>query len=513
MRYVIFQNDAGLCSRFTSQPILSYWDLILQTFLKIVGNRPDRLPLMDGATVKLLQSRAPRISPRDREYLETKMKSAELFSNAPPSLREDFWQQLQQIDYPVPTLETFFKDRSYLEVGQSVMKQLYPADPQRPLTVDQRVCELFDTPLPVTYAISQQMLGRDLLEFWRFSFQYGFELTDHQRRKALDKASREPTPSLVFEESAAPDKIHIWGHFCQIIQSRGFRPPPRFVSAPRTRLPDPDACDFPDIGLEEDIEVEKRSGKPFSNTVDADRHALSAESLQRSWTTPQVTAGFLRRSVFKAFFSYLIGDGQNFSQALAADSTMINSDEYMRHSEYPNDNTIIGDAEIVSRIESASGATSFVETETPQCNATAEVDPAMTAPLNHGPSSFSMVVTIGNHESTTLHLPNSSEFMRLFLRGLCDHCFSVEAEVGRFICPEECYSYYLLHPEATLHAQYNTLEPTVSPESNGRDSWSELTWQRNAETLMQRAEHWLREIAHHCCRNAGLDMREQNLSS
>ncbi|KAJ5460984.1 uncharacterized protein N7458_002536 [Penicillium daleae] len=78
--------------------------------------------------------------------------------------------------------------------------------------------------------------------------------------------------------------------------------------------------------LEEDVEVEKRSGKPFSSTVDVDRYALSAKSVQRSWTT-QVTAGFLRRSVFKAFVSFLIGDGQSFNQALAADGTLVYSDE------------------------------------------------------------------------------------------------------------------------------------------------------------------------------------------
>jgi hypothetical protein len=95
-----------------------------------------------------------------------------------------------------------------------------------------------------------------------------------------------------------------------------------------------------------------------------------------------------------------------------------------------------------------------------------------------------MVVTIGNRERTTLHLPNNSEFMRLLQQGLCDHCFSVEVKeedeplepLGRFICPEQCYSYYLLHPKATLHAQYNTLEPMVAPGSNGRDGWTGLTW-------------------------------------
>jgi hypothetical protein len=485
----------------------------LKTFLNIVGNRPDRLALIDGATVKLLQSRAPRISPRDREYLETKRKSAELFSNASPSLREELWQQLQQIDYPIPTLETFFKDRSYLEVGQSVMKQLNSPDPQRPLTVDQRVCELFDTDLPVTSTVSQQMLGHDLLEFWRFSFQYGFELTDHQRRKALNQASRESTPSLVLEQSAVPDKMRIWGHFCQIIQSRGFRPPNRFVAAPRAQLPDPDACDFPDIGLEEDVEVEKRSGKPFSNTIDVDRHALSGESLRRSWTAPQVTAGFLRRSVFKAFFSYLIGDGQDFSQALAADITLINSDEYTRDFEYQNADVSIRDAEIMSRIQSTSEPGSSVETVRPQFNTTAEVHQGVVASLNHDPSYFSMRVTIGNHEPRTLYLPNSAEFMRSFQEGLLQHFFNVKEPDGRFIPQEDCYTYYLLHPKETLHAQYYMLEPTNSPESNERNNWTDPIRHRDEERLMKRAEDWMKHVVHYCYQNVGFCIGEENHSS
>lgn len=91
---------------------------------------------MDRATVKLLQSRAPKVSPRDHGFLKGKKDRAELFPNLSPSQRQEFWQQLQEIDYPILTLETFFKDRSYLEVGQSVMKQLYPADPHQQLTVD-----------------------------------------------------------------------------------------------------------------------------------------------------------------------------------------------------------------------------------------------------------------------------------------------------------------------------------------------------------------------------------------
>ena len=227
-----------------------------------------------------------------------------------------------------------------------------------------------------------------------------------------------------------------------------------------------------------------------------------------------MTAGFLRRSVFKAFFSYLIGDGQNFSQTIAADSITVNSNEHTRYSERPNNNTIIGDSEISSGIESAARSTSFVDTTAPRFNTTAEVNPAITAPLHYGPSSFSMLVTIGNRE-TALRLPNSSEFMNFFQSGLRDHFFNIEVKEppGRSIYPEKCYEYYLRHPNDRLHTQYNMLEPMFSAESNKRNNWTDPTRHQDKETLMKRAEDWLKEVVHHCHLNAGFDISEETRSS
>jgi hypothetical protein len=41
----------------------------------------------------------------------------------PRSSEKAIWARLKEIDYPIPTLKTFFKDRLYLEVAQSVMKR------------------------------------------------------------------------------------------------------------------------------------------------------------------------------------------------------------------------------------------------------------------------------------------------------------------------------------------------------------------------------------------------------
>lgn len=92
------------------------------------------------------------------------------------------WERLVEIDFPIPTLETFFKDRLYLEVARSVMQQLVVPDPNRRTTIDERLYEQFDTHIPLTTSYRHESLKADLWEFWRFSFQNGFEMTEHQRR-------------------------------------------------------------------------------------------------------------------------------------------------------------------------------------------------------------------------------------------------------------------------------------------------------------------------------------------
>ena len=63
------------------------------------------------------------------------------------------------------------------------MKRLFVQPRNEKITIDQGVYGKYDTQVPVSMALRQQWLGDDLLEFWRFSFQYGFEMTNHQRLK------------------------------------------------------------------------------------------------------------------------------------------------------------------------------------------------------------------------------------------------------------------------------------------------------------------------------------------
>ncbi|CAG8249418.1 unnamed protein product, partial [Penicillium nalgiovense] len=137
----------------------------------------------DGITVDLLQSRVPKVSSKDLRSLERGLEEGRLFSNFSEAVRREIWARLKEIDYPIPTLKTFFADRIYLEVAQSGMKRLFVRPRKSKITIDQGVYGKYDSPVPLSMALRQQWLGCDLLEFWRFSFQYGFEMTDHQRLK------------------------------------------------------------------------------------------------------------------------------------------------------------------------------------------------------------------------------------------------------------------------------------------------------------------------------------------
>jgi hypothetical protein len=88
------------------------------------------LAAVDAVTVRKIKCRAPGISKQDLEYLDEEMRKNRLFPCITnPEQRHYIFQRLKEIRYPIPTLETFFQDRIYLEVGQTVMKKLIQSWP------------------------------------------------------------------------------------------------------------------------------------------------------------------------------------------------------------------------------------------------------------------------------------------------------------------------------------------------------------------------------------------------
>ncbi|KAJ6176761.1 hypothetical protein N7485_003675 [Penicillium canescens] len=143
--------------------------------------------------------------------------------------------------------------------------------------------------------------------------EYAFELTpkrDHHRRVPRKNKDKERAFSIsANEELNGIPSLLLLHHFLLLARGYDFEVPlSEGDRLSETReLPRPHPCDFPPNDNDE-VETERRSGKPFTDSVHADRFALSRESLRQNWNFQRVSAGFVRRSVFRAFFSYLNAD-------------------------------------------------------------------------------------------------------------------------------------------------------------------------------------------------------------
>ncbi|CAP94187.1 Pc16g15170 [Penicillium rubens Wisconsin 54-1255] len=455
---------------------------------KLVGGREELLLLIDGVTVELLQSRVPKISRKDLQSLQVELEEGRLFPNFSEEARQDIWARLKEIDYPIPTLKTFFKDRLYLEVAQSVMKRLFVQPRREKITIDQGVYGKYDTPVPISMTLRQEWLGSDLLEFWRFSFQYGFEMTDHQRLKWPTDADLEDMLDRRSSGSSFPPKQEIRRHFFTLVRARGFQAPVTDDTSVATgELPSPRVCEYPE-DLAEEIEVAKRCGKPYSNTVEADRFALSAETLRQSQASVRVTAGFLRQSVFKAFFGYLW-----------------NSNSQMAGGDPPDDNIEVhhrGERPTTANVGRAMMATDGMDVDpgslrpNPLVTSAARTHnaAATASPADILPPFGVMTFTVGR-TTRILDLPIHDSFMKDFSTGLFNNNFNVQTDERekRSISPYTCYSHYLHNPSSVLHAEFRQNEHTtyaIAPSQIGAGSKRRML---DEDEQMARAEIWLQE--------------------
>ncbi|KAI3181859.1 hypothetical protein DTO027I6_10224 [Penicillium roqueforti] len=482
----------GLLHKLTAmhcdEPVACYWELVFTTFSRLVGGRDELLLLIDGVTVELLQSRVPKLSSKDLNSLQVELEEGRLFPNFSEEARQDIWARLKEIDYPIPTLKTFFKDRLYLEVAQSVMKRLFVQPRREKITIDQGVYGKYDTPVPVSMALRQEWLGSDLLEFWRFSFQYGFEMTDHQRLKWPTDADPEDMLDRRSSGSSFPPKQEIWRHFFTLVRARGFQAPVTDDTSFATgELPSSRVCEYPEDSAEE-IEVAKRCGKPYSNTVEADRFALSAESLRQSQASVRVTAGFLRQSVFKAFFGYLW-----------------NTNSQMAGGDPPDDNIEVhhrGERPTTANVGRAMMATDGMDVDpgslrpNPLVTSAARTHnaAATASPADILPPFGVMTITVGR-TTRILDLPIHDSFMKDFSTGLFNNNFNVQTDERekRSISPYTCYSHYLHNPSSVLHAEFRQNEHTtyaIAPSQIGAGSKRRML---DEDEQMARAEIWLQE--------------------
>ncbi|KAJ5099953.1 hypothetical protein N7532_006954 [Penicillium argentinense] len=158
--------------------------------------------------------------------------------------------------------------------------------------------------------ISGRRFQFGLWDLWRFSLQFAFEMTtqkDHHRRvprkaedieRALEFGLHEINPT----EMAQSLRLLFFG----LTRSYGIHPPVSDdLDTATLEIPLPVPSGFPPE-QDKDIDLERQCGKPFTDSIEADRYALSFESISRPTTGTRVTAVLVRQSVFCAFFGYLL---------------------------------------------------------------------------------------------------------------------------------------------------------------------------------------------------------------
>lgn len=386
------------------------------------------------------------------------METGDLFKEIENEARRcEIWNRLEGIDYPIPTLKTFFKDRLYLEVARSVMQQLFVPDPDRKLTIDEAVGEHWGTAVPMPTPFRQEMIRSDLYELWRFSFQYGFEMTDHRRCVIRPKpGNNRPSLSSMTERPGTINRAVLWGHLFWLAQQRNiWLPLAGGFQVQEADLPTPLPHDYPEN--EEEIPVTRRCGKPFTYSVEADRYALTQESLEQTWTTPRVTAGFVSRSIFSAFFGYL-NPNRHSTQDCPTESNNAASDNTLHREDLSSDISVDMPDEISHNPpndHSERHSDPMTDVYSGQ-----EFNPLMPSQQllwgNQQPLFFAMNVSIPGEPIRELKLPNEQQTLSNFFGGLERHRFHIyiPGEDQRALHADWCYSAYERNPHQLLHADF-----------------------------------------------------------
>ncbi|KAI2791748.1 hypothetical protein POX_c04626 [Penicillium oxalicum] len=115
-------------------------------------------------------------------------------------------------------------------------------------------------------------------------------MTDHRRR--VSHSHEGGRAGLTTSQASSEQRTLLWQHFFYLVVQRGSRLPERLdvlANLPQDLAPLPHIQPVsPETDME--ISVKRRSGKPYTGSIDADHFALQAEELQQAWTFLRATA-------------------------------------------------------------------------------------------------------------------------------------------------------------------------------------------------------------------------------
>jgi hypothetical protein len=293
----------------------------------------------------------------------------------------------------------------------------------------------------------QGMLKKDLYEFWRFSFQYGFEIAKHlkiTKHKRLIPRTDDDREHL---ETLSRDTLNpstIWQNFIWEAKTRDFRIPAQhdLISHP-PEMPNPISCDYPN-DVDKEVPKIQRTGKPYENLVFVDRFALQAESLQSPLLTRRITAGFLRKSVFRAFFRYLEDGPTVFESGSEADL----DGELMESTNEPWNPGVF----------TSQGDSSMTGHEAIEVPVLDVFEPSISVQGLHAwnlDEKFIVEIVFGD-EKRTLKLPEDQQIITSFFDDLTQHHFhvTIPGESGKSLDNDACPSYLVRNPSSRLQAEF-----------------------------------------------------------
>ncbi|CAG8365844.1 unnamed protein product, partial [Penicillium salamii] len=207
-----------------------------------------------------------------------------------------------------------------------------------------------------------------------------------------------------------------------------------------------------------------------------------------SQASVRVTAGFLRQSVFKAFFGYLWHSNSQMAGGDPPDDNI----EVQHRDESPTTANVRRAMMATDGMDVDPGSlrpNSLVTSAARTHNAAATASAADILP----PFSV-MTITVGG-TTRILDLPIHDSFMKDFSTGLFNNNFNVQTDERdkRSISPYTCYSHYLHNPSSVLHAEFRQNEHTtyaIAPSQIGAGSKRRML---DEDEQMARAEIWLQE--------------------
>jgi hypothetical protein len=94
--------------------------------LKILGEDLELMRITDPLTVEAVQLRAPGSSPADLAELEPSFSNGKLFHGVQNQEdRQSIWKNLQEVQWLIPSLYSFFEDFKYLNPLATILKRLF----------------------------------------------------------------------------------------------------------------------------------------------------------------------------------------------------------------------------------------------------------------------------------------------------------------------------------------------------------------------------------------------------